>query len=75
MHFMPEIRVPTMVLAACDDPWIPIEHYRELKWSANPWLLPVMPEAGGHVGFHGDASGRPWCNLAIEKFLERVTND
>jgi predicted alpha/beta-fold hydrolase len=73
-HFMPEIRVPTMVLAACDDPWIPIEHYREFDWSANRWLLPVTPETGGHVGFHGDASGRPWCNLAIEKFLERVVN-
>lgn len=71
--FMPEIRVPTMVLAACDDPWIPVEHYRAFDWSANPWLLPVMPETGGHVGFHGDASGQPWCNLAIEKFLERVT--
>ena len=73
-QFMPEIRIPTMMLAACDDPWIPIEHYRDFKWSANPWLLPVMPETGGHVGFHGDISGRPWCNLAIEKFLERATN-
>ena len=73
MHFMPEIRVPTMVLAACDDPWIPIDHYRTFKWSDNPWLLPVMTETGGHVGFHGDASGRPWCNIAIEKFLAQVT--
>ena len=73
-QFMPEIRVSTMVLAACDDPWIPIEHYRDFKWSDNPWLLPVMPETGGHVGFHGDAGGQPWCNLAIEKFLERVTS-
>jgi predicted alpha/beta-fold hydrolase len=24
VHFMPEIRVPTMMLAACDDPWIPL---------------------------------------------------
>jgi predicted alpha/beta-fold hydrolase len=74
LHFMPEIRVPTMMLAACDDPWIPIEHYREFKWSDNPWLLPVTPETGGHVGFHGDASGRPWGNVVLEKFLERVTN-
>ena len=73
-QFMPEIRVSTMVLAAGDDPWIPIEHYRDFKWSDNPWLLPVVPETGGHVGFHGDTSGRPWCNLAIEKFLERVTS-
>jgi predicted alpha/beta-fold hydrolase len=33
-----------------------------------------MPETGGHVGFHGDTSGRPWCNLVLEKFLERVAN-
>ena len=72
MNFMPEIRVPTMVLAACDDPWIPVEHYREFKWDDNPWLLPVMPPTGGHIGFHGDASGKPWCDLAVEKFVERI---
>ena len=72
--FMPEIRVPTMVLAAGDDPWIPAEHYREVKWADNPWLLPVMPETGGHVGFHGEASMRPWCDLAVEKFLERTVS-
>ena len=72
LSFMPEIRVPTMVLAACDDPWVPIEHYREVKWSDNQWLLPVLPDTGGHVGFHGDASNRPWSHLAIEKFLTRA---
>jgi hypothetical protein len=72
--FMPEIRIPTMVLAACDDPWIPIEHYREFNWADNPWLLPVLSDTGGHVGFHGDSSGRPWCNMAMEKFLERVVS-
>jgi predicted alpha/beta-fold hydrolase len=72
LAFMPEIRVPTMVLAACDDPWIPIEHYRDFKWADNPWLLPVLPATGGHVGFQGEASSRPWCDLAIEKFLARA---
>ena len=28
-----------------------------------------MPSTGGHVGFHGDAGNRPWCDVAIEKFL------
>jgi uncharacterized protein len=72
LSFMPEIQIPTMVLAACDDPWIPIEHYREFKWSDNQWLLPVLPSTGGHVGFHGDGSERPWCHLAVEKFLARA---
>ena len=34
LNFMPEIRVPTMVLAACDDPWIPIEYYRDVQMVA-----------------------------------------
>jgi hypothetical protein len=72
MYFMPEIRIPTLVVAACDDPWIPIEHYRTFKWSDNAWLLPVLPSTGGHVGFHGDAGNRPWANVAIEKFLARA---
>ncbi|MEI6201022.1 MAG: alpha/beta fold hydrolase [Enhydrobacter sp.] len=72
IEFMPEIRVPTMVLAAGDDPWIPVEHYRAFAWSDNPWLLPVIPPTGGHVGFHGDGSGQAWCDLALEKFLGRI---
>jgi uncharacterized protein len=71
-HFMPEIRVPTMVLAAGDDPWIPAEHYREVDWPANPWLLPVMPETGGHIGFHGDSDHRPWCDIVLEKFIRQT---
>src|SRR5204862_242566 len=55
-----------------DDPSVPIEHYREFKWDDNSWLLPVMPSTGGHVGFHGDGSDRPWCHVAIEKFLARA---
>ncbi len=71
-HFMPEIRVPTLVLAAHDDPWIPIDHYREFAWSDNQWLLPLMPARGGHVGFHGDATHQSWSDVALEKFLERI---
>jgi predicted alpha/beta-fold hydrolase len=72
LRYMPEVRVPTMVLAACDDPWIPIEHYKSFKWRDNPWLLPVLTPTGGHVGFHGDVSNKPWCDLALEKFFERI---
>jgi predicted alpha/beta-fold hydrolase len=72
LHYMPEIRVPTLVLAACDDPWIPASYYRDFKWSDNPSLLSVMAEGGGHLGFHSADSDRPWCDTVLEKFLERV---
>ncbi len=69
---MPEIRVPTLVLAASDDPWIPAGYYRDFKRSDNPSLLAVMAEGGGHLGFHSADSDRPWCDTVLEKFLERV---
>ena len=72
VEFMPEVRVPTMVLASGDDPWIPVEHYRGFKWSDNRWLLPVITPAGGHVGFHGDTSGQAWTDVALERFLDRI---
>lgn len=72
LHYMPEIRVPTMVLAASDDPWIPSSYYRGFGWSDNPALLAVMAEGGGHLGFHAAGSDRPWCDTVLEKFLERV---
>jgi hypothetical protein len=71
MNYMPEVRVPTMVLAADDDPWIPITHYRSFNWKDNPWLLPVMTPRGGHVGFHG-MDNKPWTDIALEKFLEQI---
>lgn len=72
--YMPEIRVPTMVLASCDDPWVPVENYREFDWADNPSLLPVMSPTGGHIGFHANGSERPWCDLAVEKFLARIAS-
>lgn len=72
LAYMPEVRVPTLVLAACDDPWIPAAYYRNFNWSDNPSLLSVMAEGGGHLGFHAADSDRPWCDTVLEKFLERV---
>ena len=72
LAYMPEIRVPTMVVAACDDPWIPAEYYRKFNWTDNPALLSVMAEGGGHLGFHSADSERPWCDTVLEKFLDRV---
>lgn len=72
LHYMSEIRVPTLVLAAADDPWIPAEYYRDFDWAANRWLVPVITEGGGHLGFHCAATREPWCDLALEKFLARI---
>lgn len=69
LAFMPAVGVPTLVIAAADDPWIPVSIYRSFDWSANPSLVPLLAAGGGHVGFHAAGSPTPWHDRAIERFM------
>jgi uncharacterized protein len=68
--FLAGIRVPTLVLAALDDPWIPGALYSGYDWEANKSLTPLLPSRGGHVGFHGITDKRPWSDIAVARFFE-----
>ncbi|MDP1747976.1 MAG: alpha/beta fold hydrolase [Reyranella sp.] len=70
LRFMTDIRVPTLMLAAGNDPWIPDNLYRGYDWAANKALVPLLPVSGGHVGFHGAGSDQPWSDIVIARFLE-----
>lgn len=70
VRFMGEIRVPTLVLGALDDPWIPGALYTSYDWKLNKMLTPLLPVQGGHVGFHGAGSRLPWSDLAVATFFE-----
>lgn len=63
------IRVPTLVVHALDDPWIPAEAYRALDWAANPALTSLLPASGGHVGFHAADAAAPWHDRMAERFF------
>ena len=73
-RFMPAIRIPTLLVASGDDPWIPSTLYRTYDWAANPALLPLLPDGGGHVGFHGAGGCRTWSDLAVTRFFERTVS-
>lgn len=70
VRFMAGIRVPTLVLASLDDPWIPGALYTGYDWAGNTALTPLLPPAGGHVGFHGSDARQPWSDLAVAGFFE-----
>src|SRR5262249_37833332 len=73
IRFMPDIRIPTVVIAADDDPWIPASIYRGFNWKANPALAPLLAGGGGHVGFHAAGNRTPWHDRAIERFIRGST--
>lgn len=66
--FLPGVRVPTLVVHALNDPWIPGKIYLEVDWAGNPALTPLLPLDGGHVGFHDRAGS--WHLRMAGKFLE-----
>ncbi|MEX0759469.1 MAG: alpha/beta fold hydrolase [Tistlia sp.] len=64
-----EIRVPTLLIQALDDPWIPAASYRAVDWAASPALTALLPAHGGHVGFHGTGRREPWHDRVAERFF------
>jgi len=69
LRFMADIRVPTLVLASLDDPWIPGALYSGYDWRANKSLVPLLSSHGGHVGFHGTGDKRPWSDRVVARFF------
>lgn len=56
--FLEAIQVPTLLIHAADDPFLPALAIPRAEVEANPHLDAIFPEHGGHVGF---VSGTPWA--------------
>lgn len=50
-QFLPDIRVPTLLLTSEDDPFNPAETIPRAIAEESPWLHPQWTARGGHVGF------------------------
>jgi predicted alpha/beta-fold hydrolase len=66
---IPNIRLPTLILTARDDPFIAIEPFEELKLPSNIQLRIVAH--GGHIGFLG-WDGRGGIRWAERRMVEWV---
>jgi predicted alpha/beta-fold hydrolase len=76
-HFLARIRVPTLLLSAFDDPFLPREVLTEIRAVAatNRCLAPEFHEGGGHVGFVGGPwpwRARYFAEERVFAFLERA---
>jgi predicted alpha/beta-fold hydrolase len=71
LRVMDKICVPSLIIHAQDDPFIPFAPLRDLSVGANPYILLLGPERGGHVAFvataaHGE--DRFWAENRVVEF-------
>jgi predicted alpha/beta-fold hydrolase len=67
-----EIRVPTLIIAAKDDPFVPFGPFQNPAIVGNRWITLMAPEHGGHCAFisREDGSERFWAEARIVEFCK-----
>lgn len=65
--FLERIAIPTRVIHALDDPWIPTAGYLTVDWERCPAVQASLVRHGGHVGFHGPDG--VWSDAEAARFL------
>jgi predicted alpha/beta-fold hydrolase len=78
MRVVDRIRIPALVLAAADDPFVPPEQFRESPLAGNPHVVVRVEPHGGHCGFISAwtaGSDGYWAEDSAMRFLDDVTRD
>jgi uncharacterized protein len=74
MRVIDRIRLPTLIISAEDDPFVPSEPFHDPKVTGNPHIDLRLSAHGGHCGFIGARSGDNdgyWAENEIVEFLAR----
>jgi uncharacterized protein len=77
MRVVDRIRVPTLIVSAEDDPFIPVSPLRDASVAGNPHIRVVVTRYGGHCGFveqARDGYDGYWAERAIVEFAERYAD-
>lgn len=70
-RFLDAIRVPTLLIQAQDDTFIPFSSYDHPALTNNPCLQLIAPEHGGHMGFLSRRTPRFWVDGIILDWISR----
>ena len=68
-----QIRIPTLLIHAQDDPFIPFAPLHQKSFAENPFLLLITTERGGHVAFIAEGSeteDRFWAENRVVEFCK-----
>lgn len=72
LPWITHIRIPTLIIHAEDDPFIPFAPLRDPSVAANPYVLLIATERGGHVAFLATESpdeDRFWAENRLIEFF------
>ena len=73
MRVVDRIRVPALVITSEDDPFVPVDPFRDPKVTSNPHIELHVCRHGGHCGFIGDRNGEDdgyWAENQIVDFVQ-----
>jgi predicted alpha/beta-fold hydrolase len=77
LRVVDRVRVPTLVVSAADDPFIPPEQFGDPDIAANPRITVQITPHGGHCGFYAravpDFDGYWAERRAVEVLREQVS--
>jgi predicted alpha/beta-fold hydrolase len=75
LSFIGRIRIPTLIIHAHDDPFIPFAPLQDPSIAANPYVLLIATEQGGHVAFlskHSRDEDRFWAENRLVQFCGMI---
>lgn len=68
-HFIPDIKIDSLIINALDDPFLPEACYPYLLAKKNPSVQFLAPKYGGHVGFTLRGHKHYWAEKVIAGYL------
>jgi hypothetical protein len=74
LRIIERLRIPSLVITAEDDPFVPPAPFRDPKVSGNPCIEVDICAHGGHCGFVGPSSGEDdgyWAENRVVDFIAR----
>ena len=76
LRVVAQIRVPTLIVTAQDDPFVPFANFSDLAIINNPHIQVIAPEHGGHCAFISRYSGetRFWAEARLMEFFAAHTS-
>ncbi len=79
LRVIDQIRIPTLIIHAEDDPFIPFAPLRDPAVTNNPYVLLIAPKQGGHVAFiQAERNGDPdrfWAENRVVDFCKLASSE